>query len=97
VGDAWLEDFAATPFVNPQSDEESLERDWELLRIHVTTDQRSMAELEGLTGKDWVAARRDDPVSDYAGCAWKVLRGKGGLVLKKLRGLVEVLAAAADI
>ena len=54
-----------------------------------------MAVVEALTGKSWVVTRRGDPVYFYAEKPWEELRNSRGMGMKKLRGLVEMYAAAS--
>lgn len=92
----WQTELAETPFVAPRSEEEALAAAWERLRHKFITDTRTMESIEAYTGKEWVRARRRDPVSSYAVLTWDQLRAQRGLGLKKLRTLVEMLAIAAQ-
>ena len=51
--------------------------------------------LEALTGRTWIRRRRRELVSSYAELTWDQLRVLHGFGPKKLRDLVELLAAAA--
>lgn len=92
----WQNELADTPFIAPRSEEEALATAWERLRHKFLGDGRTMEGLEAYTGKEWVRARRRDPVSSYAALTWEQLRGQRGLGLKNLRALVEMLAIAAQ-
>lgn len=93
VGTTWLHDLASAPFTAPRTDEEALQREWEAIRQPFIEDTRTIGELEVLTGKAWIAARRHDPIATYASRDWDQIRSAGGLGAKKLRALVELLAA----
>jgi hypothetical protein len=95
LGDAWLSELAAVPFVAPHSDEEALSLQWESVRHRFAEDSRHVAELEAITGRSWVSARRSDPISKYASCTWDELREMRGLGMKKLRELIHLAMAAS--
>jgi AIPR protein/Abortive infection phage resistance protein N-terminal domain len=94
VADAWLKELATEPFSSGQSEEDKLARQWESIRLPFVSDLRTLEEIEAITGKSWVAARREDQVRAYADRSWEQLRSLRGMGLKKLRILVEMLAAA---
>jgi hypothetical protein len=96
VGDAWLEELSANPFSSGQSEEEMLARQWEIVRLPFVRDPRTLEEIEAITGKSWVAARREDQVRAYADRSWEKLRSLRGMGLKKLRTLIEILSAAMN-
>jgi hypothetical protein len=96
IGDAWRGELSETAFVPVASDDDALAAAWKVVRQHFTSDTRTLAELEAVTGKQWVAKRRKDLVSEYAGFTWTELKTKGGLGPVKLRGLLELLAAVAE-
>jgi hypothetical protein len=48
-----------------------------------------------MTGKSWVASRREETVGSYAGRSWDELCRLRGVGAKKLRTLVVIFAAAA--
>jgi hypothetical protein len=57
-----------------------------------------VGDLEAMTGKSWVASRREEreeTVGSYAGRSWDELCRLRGVGAKKLRTLVEIFAAAA--
>ena len=61
---------------------------------------RTLGEWEALTGKVWMRTRGRDPVYFYAEKSWaqlrgEKLRGNQRLGIKSLRGLVELVSAAA--
>lgn len=93
LGVDWLDELADAPFAAPRNDDEVLEREWEAVRSFFVTDNRTLGELEVLAGKVWVAARRKDPVASYASRDWQQMRAVGGVGPKKLRSLIELLAA----
>lgn len=96
VGDPWRRELAATPFVAPTSDDDALAGEWEAIRTAFLSDGRTLAELEVVTGKHWIARRRKDPVAVYANVTWAELKTKPGLGPAKRRALLELLAAAAE-
>ena len=76
-----------------------LAQEWESVRHTFQNDARTVGELEAMTGKSWVASRREESAGSYAEfwhrvgrTAAKVARASGA---KKLRTLVEIFAAAA--
>jgi hypothetical protein len=93
VGNAWLKELAASPFSSGQSEEDKLARQWETIRLRFVSDPRTLEEIEAITGKSWVASRREDQVRVYADRSWEQLRSLRGVGLKKLRTLVEMLSA----
>lgn len=97
IGEAWKYELAATRYLPPNSEEELLSHQWEVVRHQFSVDGRTMAELEALTGKSWITTRRTDLVQEYASYPWDQLRNIRGLGIRKLRGLVELLTAAAGI
>ena len=96
VGDAWCRELADTPFVTPSSEDEALAARWEVVRRAFVEDERTIADLEVVTGKQWVSRRKREMISAYAGATWSELRAKAGLGPVKRRGLLELLAAAAE-
>ncbi len=83
-------------FVPANTEEEALSAEWERVRHEFINDSRSIGELEALTGKVWMPTRRGDPVYFYAEQTWEQLRNIRFMGLKKLRGLVEMYATAAN-
>jgi hypothetical protein len=96
VGDAWRKELAENPFVPPSSDEEALAMEWDRVRQGFVADERTVGKLEVLTGKQWIAKRRKDPVLTYAKLSWEGLSTEG-LGPVKRRGLLELLAAATEV
>jgi hypothetical protein len=96
VSQDWEAELADQAFVAARSEEEALAAEWERLRHAFISDTRTIEGLEAYTGKEWVRTRRRDPVSSYAALAWDQLRLKPGLGLKKIRGLLEMLAIASQ-
>lgn len=90
----WLEELSETAFLPATTEVDALLSEWERIRHAFINDQRSIEELEVLTAKEWVVARRHHAVTDYAEKTWEQLRGKRGMGLRKIRGLVELLSAA---
>ena len=90
----WRTELAAAAFVPASSEEESLAQEWERLRHQRLNDARTIGELEAITGLSWVRTRRGDPVYFYAERTWEKLRALNGLGLLKIRGLMELFAAA---
>ena len=96
VGDSWRRELADSPFLSATSDDGSLAAEWDAVSQRFRADTRTIADLEAITGKQWIARRRKDPVSGYARSTWSELKSKGGLGPVKLRGLLELLAAAGE-
>lgn len=96
VSDAWRRELAESPFTAPSSDDEAFAAEWERIRQEFLDDERTVAKLEVLTGKQWNAKRRKDQISVYAGMTWGEM-GKAGLGPVKRRGILELLAAAAGV
>jgi hypothetical protein len=92
----WESELAEVAFVPVNSVEEALAAEWERTRHDFVNDSRTLGELEAVTGKAWVVTRRGDPVYFYAEKSWEQLRNSRGMGLRKLRGLVELYAAAAQ-
>ena len=92
----WEAEFADQAFVVARTEEEALAAEWERLRHAFISDTRTIEGLEAYTGKEWIRTRRRDPVSAYTMLTWGQLRMKPGLGLKKIRGLLEMLAIAAQ-
>jgi hypothetical protein len=97
VGDAWRRELAAAPFVAPASDDDAHTAEWDAIRPSFVEDDRSVAALEVVTGKQWVARRRKDLVATYAKLTWRQLGSKTGLSPLKRRELLELFAAAAEV
>lgn len=93
IGGSWLNDLASTSFSDARTDEEALEREWERVRHAFLEDPRTIGELEILTGKAWIATRRQDAVAMYASRDWGQMRSIGGIGPKKVWALIELLAA----
>lgn len=91
---AWERELSDTPFLPPCTETDLLADEWEKLRKRFVDDARTIEALEAFTGKSWVRSRRRDPVSSYAVLTWEQLRMRPGLGPKKVRDLVELLAAA---
>ena len=94
---AWGDEWAELPFVESVSSADTIAQAWESVRCHFLSDNRTLGELEALTGKQWVARYRDDVIHKYAVCEWSELKGPGGRRLKNLSDLVELLSTAADL
>jgi hypothetical protein len=95
IDGAWRNELSPTRFLPANSEEEVLARQWEIVRHRLIDDSRTIGEVEAVTGKTWVATRRSDQVQQYAMRSWEELRALRGVGFKKLRGLVELLSAAA--
>jgi hypothetical protein len=98
---AWRNELSKTEFVEANTQEESFAAEWEKVRHAFASDSRTVGELEAFTGKVWMRTRRGDPVYFYAEKTWEQLRaeklrGNKKLGLSSLRGLVELLSAAAS-
>ena len=90
----WEHELAEMPFLTPTSERSLLAAEWEKLRQGFIHDDRTIEALEAYTGKSWVRTRRRNRVSTYAVLTWEQLRMRPGLGSKKVRDLVELLAAA---
>lgn len=101
TGQAWMGDLAATPFGQAPTDEsEALGIEWERVRKGFVNDTRTIEDLELLTGKSWIPARRSQRIASYAGRKWselKELRPNGNRRIRSdsLRQLVELFSAAS--
>jgi hypothetical protein len=95
VGGAWLGELVASPFLIPTSEDDMLAHEWESVRHQFQNDARTVGELEAMTGRSWVASRREETIGSYAGRSWDELCRLRGVGAKKLRTLVEIFAAAA--
>lgn len=93
IDNRWRFELSSTRYLPANSEEEAIAHQWEIVRHQFVVDTRTIAELEALTGKTWVATRRADKVEKYATQSWEQLRGTRGLGSKKLRALVELLSA----
>ena len=96
LDNSWKTELASQPFVAPRSEEEALAGEWEKLRHSFIADARTIEGLEAYSGKEWIRTRRRDLVASYAALTWEQLRLRPGLGLKKIRGLVEMLAIARE-
>ena len=96
VPTAWEREWAEHAFVAPTTDEEALSAEWEKVRGAFQDDARTIEGLEAYTNRAWVPRYRREMVSSFATMDWAELRMKPGLGLKKLRGLVEMLAVGAQ-
>ena len=99
--DAWRDELSETAFTVANTQEESLAPEWERVRHEFAGDSRTIGELEALTGKVWMRTRRGDPIYFYAEKTWEQLRaeklrGNQRLGITSLRGLVELVSAAAS-
>jgi len=95
LDDSWQRDLSDRPYVVGASEDDLLSQQWELTRQQFLNDPRTLGELEAETGQLWIATRRRDAIGTYADLPWERVRDQKGLGTKKLRGLVELLAAAA--
>jgi hypothetical protein len=96
ISAAWEREWANTPFVAPTTAEDALATEWERVRHLLVNDPRTIEGLEAYTNRLWVPRYRRDTVSSFATMEWQALRMKPGLGLKKLKGLVEMFAVAAQ-
>jgi hypothetical protein len=97
---AWRDELSETAFVAVNTQEESLAIEWERVRHAFAGDSRTVGELEAATGKVWMRSRRGDPIYFYAEKSWEQLRTEKlrrnqRLGITSLRGLVELVSAAA--
>lgn len=97
VGKSWLGELSDAPFTAAKTDDEALEREWEAIRKSFVGDTRTIGELEVLTGKVWIAAKRQEIIATYASRDWRQVRDSGGLGPKKLKSLLELLAAVPSV
>lgn len=97
VSAGWNSEWADEPFLLSQTNGDSLAKDWETVRIGFLNDDRTLGELEALTGKQWMARYRGELVRKYTVRKWIELKGAGGRRLKNVRDLVELLVAAAEL
>lgn len=97
LGTAWVEEWSEESFATRLGDGGSAEAEWEAIRHQFLDDDRSIGELEQLTGVLWISARRNDDVSYYAKLSYGSLRGPGGRKLRNLHSLVALFAAAAKL
>jgi len=95
--DLWQQELLDNPVELPHSDEDALREKWESLRSNYSDDIRTMGQLEIITGKNWIPAKRRDKVQDYTCLTFDEIRSSHGLRLRKIRMLVEIIAAAAEI
>ena len=95
TGDAWQQELANAPFLPASSETDALAQEWESVRHYFISDTRSVADMEAITGKQWISSRKSHPISRYAEQSWEMLQSIKGMGPKKLRGLVEMLSAAA--
>ena len=93
LGSAWIAELSQTAFVDATSEDEAVMQEWELVRQWFVGDHRTIRDLELLTGKSWMANKRDHPVYSYACRNWQELRFEAGIGPKKARELVVLLAA----
>jgi len=93
----WETEWAETPFRTVHVGTDTLAAEWELVRIHFVSDNRSLGELEALTGRQWMGRYRGDEVRKYAQRRWNELKGTGGRRLKNIRDLIDLLSAAAEL
>jgi len=98
---AWRDELSETAFIEANTEEESLSAEWERVRLAFASDSRTVGELEAATGKVWLRTRRGDPIYFYAEKTWEQLRSEKlrrnqRLGLASLRGLVELVSAAAS-
>jgi hypothetical protein len=97
---AWRDELSESAFVAVNTQEESLAAEWERVRNAFAGDSRTVGELEAVTGKVWMRTRRGDPIYFYAEKSWEQLRaeklrGNRKRGITSLRGLVELVSAAA--
>jgi hypothetical protein len=98
---AWRNELSDTAFIPANTEEEALSAEWERVRLAFASDSRTVGELEAATGKVWLRTRRGDPIYFYAEKTWEQLRSEKlrrnqRLGLASLRGLVELVSAAAS-
>jgi len=96
----WHSELAEKTFVASNTQEEALATEWERIRNEFISDPRTIEELEAVTGKVWMRTRRGDPAYFYAEKSWEQLRneklqGSKRMGISTLRGLVELMSAAA--
>jgi hypothetical protein len=97
----WRSELAEKIFVAPNTQEEALAAEWERIRNEFISDSRTIEELEAVTGKVWMRTRRGDPAYFYAEKSWAQLRneklqGSKRMGILNLRGLIELMSAAAQ-
>jgi len=97
IDQSWEAESAPAPFGWKNSEENSLGAQWEEVRGRFRGDLRTIGEVAALTGKSWVVSRYGDSISSYTERSWEELRATPRLGLKKLRGLVELFAAAEPL
>lgn len=96
VPTSWEKELAKEPFVAPTTEEDALAAEWEKVRHSLVNDSRTIEGLEAYANRTWVPRYRRETVSSFATMPWQQLRMKPGLGLKKLKGLVELFAVAAQ-
>jgi hypothetical protein len=94
LGSAWTEEWSDESYIGASGPAVGMAAEWEAIRHDFTDDDRSIGELEQLTGLSWISARRDDDASYYARLPYSSLRSPGGRKLRHLHVLVSLFAAA---
>ena len=96
IGDDWRRVLATKQYLPLTSDRAALQHEWDTIRGHFLNDSRSLAEIEAAAGRSWIASRRREPVKDFAILSWDELTSSRGLGMRKIKGLVQLLAAASN-
>jgi hypothetical protein len=97
IHDGWKAELLGIASTAAGLEENNLSYNWERLRHSFIKDARTLADLESLTGRTWVATRRDDPVYIYAEKNWAELRGMYGMGARKIGSLIEILSSAGRL
>ena len=95
--DGWEAEWAVSPFHTAHTGNDTIAQEWEQVRMHFVSDERTLGELEALTGRQWMRRYSGDEVRKYAGRRWSELKGSGGRRLKNVGDLVSLLSAAAEL
>ena len=93
----WENEWAEKPFLSMTVRPDSTAQDWEQIRQRFLFDTRTLAELEALTGRQWMARHRGEEVRSYAARRWSELKGAGGRRLRNMRELIDLLEAASHL
>jgi hypothetical protein len=97
VAPGWESEWAIVPFHSGPTELDSVANEWENLRGKFLEDERTLGEIEALTGREWLASRRGDQANTHAARRWDELKGAGGRRYRNIRAFVELFSAAARL
>lgn len=92
----WSQEWSDNSYTSPGQVIDTLASDWEHVRGAFLNDRRAIERLEKIARKQWIWARRTEPICSYARKPWSELTTDTGRRLQNLETLIEIMRFVRD-